>query len=153
MPTVSLKTDSNSLGRLFTGGGRVLRARCPDVRPAELYRDRFSRTLEIGKEFRFFASPCQQAPVDELGAGFPGLQPVPGGAAASGAAAGLRAGPVRPGGEPAARQPDGQTPPSASGAGRAAQNAVDVLRRLAAERAELPLEAVSATATRWTSCT
>jgi len=140
MPTVSLETDSNSLAGLFRAVAAcyVLGA---DVRPAELYRDRFSRTLEIGKEFRFFASPCEQAPVDELGAGFPGLQPVPGGAAA------LVRQPVsepapsaRVASPPAAEPEPGEAAPAPSG-----QSALDVLRRLAAERAELPLEAVSAT--------
>ncbi len=135
VPTVSLETDSNSLAGLFRAVAAcyVLGA---DIRPTELHRDRFTRTLEIGKEFRFFASPCEQAPVDELGASLPALHPTPVPAAGE------------PSRSPGAASPSvaepapGEPAPAPAGS---PQSALDVLRRLAAERAELPLEAVSAT--------
>ncbi|HST47052.1 type I polyketide synthase, partial [Jatrophihabitans sp.] len=139
VPTVSLETDSNSLAGLFRAVAAcyVLGA---DIRPAELHRDRFTRSLEIGKEFKFFASPCEQAPVDELGAGLPALRPAPAGQVAKPAAEPVRRAEVA---SPPATEPEpGEAAPAASGT---PQSALDVLRRLAAERAELPLEAVSAT--------
>ncbi|HST49792.1 SDR family NAD(P)-dependent oxidoreductase [Jatrophihabitans sp.] len=143
MPTVSLETDSNSLAGLFRAVAAcyVLGA---DIRHAELHRDRFTRTLEIGKQFRFFVNPCELAPTDDLGAGLP--------AGSAAAPAGMPAPriavqpvqPVQPtvSESPAAGAESSEPAPVPSGP---PQSALDVLRRLAAERAELPLEAVSAT--------
>jgi enediyne polyketide synthase len=137
VPTISLETDSKSLAGLLRAVAACYVLGAP-IRHGELFRDRFVRTLEVGKQFRFFASPCEQAPIDELGTGLPTTQVAPSTVVP---AADLIPGPVQlPVSAGAGPQPDEGSPvPSGP-----AQSAVDVLRRLAAERAELPLEAVSA---------
>jgi enediyne polyketide synthase len=140
--TVSVETDSNSLAGLLRAVAACYVLGAP-VRHEELHRNRFTRTLEIGKQFRFFASPCEQAPVDEWGSGLAGTQ-VP--ATKAMPAAALGAAPAPAGSATEAAQQSGAEPaseavPAPSGP---PQTAMDVLRRLAAERAELPLEAVSA---------
>ncbi|MER6288535.1 type I polyketide synthase [Streptomyces sviceus] len=79
-----------------------------------LFRDRFTRPFPIDKELRFLASPCESAPENDLS--------------------------ILP--EPAVMPASGEVPETtAVGEGG---DTLDVLRRLAAERAELPLEAVNA---------
>jgi enediyne polyketide synthase len=82
------------------------------VRSDRLFADRFTRPFPLDKEFRFFASPCESVPADSF------VQELQGPAADTGGGSG------------------GHTPGQGSG------SSLDVLRRLAAERAELPLEAV-----------
>jgi enediyne polyketide synthase len=139
--TISLETDSNSLAGLLRAVAACYVLGAP-VRHEELYRHRFTRTLEPGKQFRFFASPCEQAPVDEAGPGLAGtaLPPIPAVPAAA-----LISAPADPGAPPS-QQHGGESAPGEAATAPAGppQCAVDVLRRLAAERAELPLEAVSA---------
>ncbi|MEU0213037.1 type I polyketide synthase [Streptomyces canus] len=79
-----------------------------------LFRDRFTRPFPIDKELRFLASPCESAPENDLS--------------------------ILP--EPDAMPASGEVPEAAA-AGEGGDT-LDVLRRLAAERAELPLEAVNA---------
>ncbi|MEO6503641.1 MAG: SDR family NAD(P)-dependent oxidoreductase [Jatrophihabitantaceae bacterium] len=155
--TISLETDSNSLAGLLRAVAACYVLGAP-VRHAELHRDRFTRTLEPGKQFQFFASPCEQAPVDELGMSGLSTTPaapvgaMPAAAPISAPAPAASGGtPSQPGGTPSQAggtpsQPGATPSPSATEPAPAGppQNAVDVLRRLAAERAELPLEAVSA---------
>ena len=122
---MSLETDSTSLAGLLHAVAAAYVLGAP-VRHEELFRDRFARPLPLDKEFRFFASPCERRrrragdcrPVAKRGAGC--------------------AGRCRAGREPA---PAGAGRPRPDAERR---DALDVLRRLAAERAELPLEAVSA---------
>lgn len=121
LPTVSVETDSPSLTGLFRAVAAAYVLGAP-VNHAALSEGRFTRELPLDKEFRFFASPCEQAPSDELGNRPPALRPTP---------VVAPAGPVA---EPVTTQVVADP----------ATNALDVLRRLAAERAELPLEAVSA---------
>ncbi len=143
VPTISLETDSNSLAGLFRAVGACYVLGAP-IRHAELHRNRFTRVLEPGKQFRFFASPCEQAPADGLG--------MPGGSVTSTAptttapAAALISAPAPAAPNAAPAPQPGHTVPGEADAAPAGppQSAVDVLRRLAAERAELPLEAVSA---------
>ncbi|HEX8078954.1 MAG TPA: type I polyketide synthase [Jatrophihabitans sp.] len=142
--TISLETDSNSLAGLLRAVAACYVLGAP-VRHAELYRDRFTRILEPGKQFRFFASPCEQAPADELGmAGLSATLAAPASTTLPAAALSTAPAPVPPGGMPS--QPESPAAPGTTGQAPAGppQSAVDVLRRLAAERAELPLEAVSA---------
>ena len=144
VPTISLETDSNSLAGLLRAVAASYVLGAP-VRHEELHRNRFTRTLEPGKQFRFFVNPCEQAPVDELGSSLSGTQVLPARPAAPGLNAPAPA-PAAPSVQPApqhgAEPGPGDAVPAPSGP---PQSAVDVLRRLAAERAELPLEAVSAT--------
>ncbi|MEO3867447.1 SDR family NAD(P)-dependent oxidoreductase [Nonomuraea sp. B12E4] len=115
VPAVALDTDDESLAGLLKVVGAAYVAGVPLV-PEELFHGRLTKPLEIGARFGFFASPAEQAP--QVGVG----------------AAVRRAEPAQPRQAPAA---------AAAEAGDAAESGVDLLRRLAAERAELPLEMVS----------
>ena len=114
VPRVALETDGASLAGLLSAvaASYVLGA---EVAVGRLFADRFTRPLPLDKEFRFFASPCESAPVDV------------------------------PAADEAAR-PDNSLPGSfkneKEGNAGTAESTLDILRRLAAERAELPLEAV-----------
>ncbi|SDI18061.1 type I polyketide synthase [Nonomuraea jiangxiensis] len=118
VPAVALDTDDESLAGLLKVVGAAYVAGVPVV-PEELFHGRLTKPLEIGARFSFFASPAEQAP--QVGVG----------------AAVRRAEPARSADRPA----DGQA--AENGTAEAAENGVDLLRRLAAERAELPLEMVS----------
>jgi enediyne polyketide synthase len=116
VPAVALDTDSNSLAGMLAAVAAAYVLGAP-VQHDQLFWDRFTKPLPLDKEFRFFASPCERAPADIVVAG-----------AAVANAPGLpqetAAGPV---------QEQGTGP---------AERSLDILRRLAAQRAELPLEAV-----------
>jgi enediyne polyketide synthase len=119
VPAVALDTDSESIAGLLCAAGTAYVAGAP-VRHGALFSGRLTRPLEIGARFRFFASPCEQAPqltdgVADLAAGKAGS---PGGPAGSPAAAG-----------------QAPAPPATGGGGR---SNVELLTALAAERAELP---------------
>jgi enediyne polyketide synthase len=77
-----------------------------------LFAGRPVRPLRLGQEFSFFASPCEQAPDVRVAAAVRGT-----------------AAPARPAAEPAS-------------VGSPADPAVELLRRLAADRAELPVDMV-----------
>ncbi|WP_262403128.1 type I polyketide synthase [Actinomadura sp. CNU-125] len=113
VPGVALDTDDESIGSLLRVAAAAHVTGAPFDHGA-LFRGRLVRPLEVGAEFSFFASPCEQAPEVRLEVPDPApatvLVPEPRPA---------------PGVEPA----DGE-------------GTLDVLRRLAAERAELPAEAV-----------
>jgi len=71
VPAVALDTDSQSLGGLLGVVGAAFAAGVPVLRKV-LFQDRFTRPLEIGAQFSFFASPCEQAPqVQVTGTGGP----------------------------------------------------------------------------------
>lgn len=109
---VSLDTDDESLAGLLRVVGAAFVAGVPADHTA-LFHGRLIRPLSIGTEFQFFASPCEQAPpVVVRGTALP-VEPTP---VATGS----------PGAEP----------------GASSESTIDLLRRLAAERAELPLEVV-----------
>ncbi|WP_214410487.1 type I polyketide synthase [Sphaerisporangium fuscum] len=115
VPAVALDTDDESLTGLLRVAGAAYVAGVPVVHE-ELFHGRLVRPLEVGAEFSFFQNPTEKAPEVRIG----------GAAAASAVAA-----------APAATA-------EAPAAGGAAESSIDLLRRLAAERAELPLEMVSA---------
>ncbi len=112
VPAVSMETDSASLTGLLRTVAAAYVLGAP-VRHDVLFDGRFTRPLPLDKEFSFFASPCETAPQD-----------IPAAVAGSGAA--------RP-----RTQPGGAAEGSAAG-----QGVLQVLTRLAAERAELPADAV-----------
>ncbi len=118
VPVIALETDSESLAGLLSAvaGAYVLGA---PVRSSGLFADRFTRPLPLDKEFQFFASPCEMAPAD-----------VPAADAEAGQATeqALRSG----AGAGEAGQPSEGSP----------EDTLEILRRLAAERAELPLDTV-----------
>jgi len=140
VPTISLETDSRSLSGLLRSVAAAYVLGAP-VRHAELSRGRFTRPLELDKEFRFFANPCEQAPLDQLQA----CDAAPSAVLIAVPAVALvtDAPPVAPNVSSPATEAVTELGAVEAPSG-SPQNAVDVLRRLAAERAELPLEAVGA---------
>lgn len=120
VPAVSLEADSRSLGGLLRAVATAYVLGAP-VRHAELFRDRFTRPLPLDKQFRFFASPCESAPEGDFGA------------LTAAAAAGIAPGAAATAATVTEDVQDSDAP-----------GTLEVLLRLAAERAELPLEAVRA---------
>ncbi|MGW7596314.1 phosphopantetheine-binding protein, partial [Streptomyces rubiginosohelvolus] len=115
VPVVSLDADSTSLSGLLTAAAAAyaLGAR---LESAALFEGRFTRPLPLDKEFRFFASPAESTPdVD------------------------LRFADVHLDALTSPAQPEETTTGAAAGGG----DSLSVVLRLAAERAELPLEAVN----------
>lgn len=129
-PCVALDTDSASLTGLLSAVAAAYALGAP-VRHDMLFGDRFTRPLPLDKEFRFFASPCELAPAGDGTSHHEPSQHTPG-QRVDGAADGQRA--------------DGAADGAADGqpAGGQAEPSIDLLRRLMAERAELPIEAVGA---------
>jgi enediyne polyketide synthase len=121
IPAISLDTDSPSLSGLLNAVAAAFALGAP-VRAEALFEDRFARPLPLDKEFRFFASPVESAPQDSFV-----LDEVRAAAPTAPAA-------------PAAPAPAEQ----GSGSGAGAADSLSILVRLAADRAELPLEAVRA---------
>ncbi|MEU5921289.1 type I polyketide synthase [Streptomyces sp. NPDC047141] len=134
VPVVALNTDDESLRSLLQVAGAAFVAGAP-VALERLFQDRLIRPLEVGQEFSFFASPCEQAPRDVAPAD-KRPRPVPAAAPAPAAAAPVSAAPRAE----RTRQPE--EAPAARGSGDDAPAALDVLRTLVAERAELPAELV-----------
>ncbi|SCD97384.1 enediyne polyketide synthase [Streptomyces sp. DvalAA-14] len=132
VPVISMDTDSDSL----TGTLQVLAgayALGAAVSTEALFADRFTRPLPLDKVFQFLASPTESAPDGDFTAIPATAATVTAGATATAPARGGRA----------AEQPAGQAAGAAS-AGQPGESTLDILLRLAAERAELPLEAVRA---------
>jgi len=116
VPAVALDTDDESLTGLLRVVGAAYVRGVSSV-DAALFHGRLIRPLQLGTEFRFFANPCEQAP------------PLP-----IERAAGTR--PARP-----VQQPPAGPSPAVDGA--PAESSAELLRRLAAERAELPPDLVN----------
>src|SRR6266571_4104755 len=116
VPVISLDTDGASLAGLLSAAAAAYVLGAP-VRGDALFADRFTRPLPLDKEFRFFASPCESVPAD------PVVQEIL-------AEQEAEAGTGHPG--PFGQKNDGET----------SRDSLETLRRLAAERAELPLETV-----------
>jgi enediyne polyketide synthase len=117
VPVIPLDTDGASLVGILsvTGAAYVLGA---PVRTDALFADRFTRPLPLDKEFRFFASPCESAPTDLV--------------IADSATTGAQA-------ADSGTEHNGQF---YSNDGDQPRDSLQILLRLAAERAELPLETV-----------
>ncbi|MEU2073859.1 type I polyketide synthase [Streptomyces sp. NPDC013489] len=129
VPVVALNTDDESLRSLLQVAGAAFVAGAP-VALERLFQDRLIRPLEVGQEFSFFASPCEQAPLD-----VPQVErrPRPVRAAA----------PVPEPATPRAEQTQtAETNTAVTADGEDGPDALDVLRTLVAERAELPAELV-----------
>lgn len=118
IPVVALNTDGPSLSGVLSGAAAayVLGA---SVQHNRLFADRFTRSLPLDKKFRFFASPCESVPADSVAADL---------------AASV--------GQDAAPGTDHHGSFGGSDSGEAPRSSLEILRRLAAERAELPLETV-----------
>ncbi|MCW2877846.1 MAG: Polyketide synthase -like protein [Sphaerisporangium sp.] len=116
VPAVALDTDDESLTGLLRVAGAAYVTGVPIVHE-ELFHGRLVRPLEVGTEFSFFQSPVEKAPQVQIS-----------GTVRRAEAPVKAAAPVATG-----SQPDGDV----------TESSIDLLRRLAAERAELPLEMVS----------
>jgi enediyne polyketide synthase len=125
VPAVSVESDSMSLAGLFHAVAMAYVLGAP-VKHDELFRDRYVKSLPLDKEFVFLASPAEAAPEGDFAV-------VKAAMASAGAQASA---------EQSAQAGEDTSADAASGAGSA--DALTVLLRLAAERAELPPEAVSA---------
>ncbi|WP_069170204.1 type I polyketide synthase [Streptomyces griseus] len=122
VPAVALNTDDESLRALLQVVGTAYVLGAPVIHE-RLFNDRLTRPLEIGTEFSFLASPCEQAPDITL--------PAPRGPR-SGHDHDHGHGHGHGHGDDATAQAGGQAP----------QSALGVLRTLVAGRAELPPELV-----------
>jgi enediyne polyketide synthase len=125
VPVIPLDTDGASLAGVLSAAAAayVLGA---SVRTDVLFADRFTRPLPLDKEFRFFASPCESAPADSAPA-----DSVPADSVTGARPAGLQADSGTTNHGPFGEN-DGEQP----------RDSLHILRRLAAERAELPIDAV-----------
>ncbi|WP_425247269.1 type I polyketide synthase [Streptomyces sp. NEAU-NA10] len=145
VPAVALDTDDESVRGILQVAGAAFVAGAP-LALERLFRDRLIRPLTVGQEFSFFASPCEQAPRATAPAA-PAPRPA--------APAGHVAAPVRnslsvP--APAVTVADERSAPLEEGSSAAAEQtapteedrepALEVLRALVAQRAELPAELV-----------
>ncbi|MEV8513847.1 type I polyketide synthase [Dactylosporangium sp. NPDC051484] len=120
VPAVALDTDSESLAGLLTVVGAAFVVGAAPV-SASLFHGRLVRPLEVGAEFSFFTSPCEDAPeLDPAVARASGATTAPSGTIEDGT---------------------GSSASTEASAG-AAESAEELMRRLTAERAELPLELV-----------
>ncbi|MGW4272020.1 type I polyketide synthase [Streptomyces seoulensis] len=133
VPAVALNTDDQSLRSLLGVVGAAFVAGAP-VALERLFEDRLIRPLEIGQEFSFFASPCEQAPREDAPAR---RRP----RAAATAARPPRQERTAPVAAPAAAPAADEAPTTGERAEDRA-DALEVLRTLVAERAELPAELV-----------
>ncbi|HET9138962.1 type I polyketide synthase [Actinophytocola sp.] len=116
-PVLSVDTDSPSLSSLLSVVGAAFALGAP-VDTAALFAGRVLRPLPLDGSFTFLSSPCEAAPDLSVGLTVLGAE-APAAGAAEAAAAGAEAGEDGP-------------------------STLDLLRRLAAERVELPLETVTA---------
>jgi enediyne polyketide synthase len=115
-PVLSVDTDSQSLTSLLSivGAAYALGA---DVDAEALFADRVVRPLQLDGSFTFLASPCEAAPDLAVGMTVLGAEAAVDAAVAAG---------------------------EATATGEDGPSTLDLLRQLAAERVELPLETVTA---------
>jgi enediyne polyketide synthase len=127
VPALALDTDDESLASLLkvVGAAYVTGAAGVD---AALFHGRLVRPLNVGAKFSFFASPCEEAPPLQLARGSE-TPPEP---------------PVHPSSRPPNGAGPGEAAPTEPGGTPAAESSEQLLRRLAAQRAELPVELVRA---------
>jgi enediyne polyketide synthase len=144
VPAVALDTDDESLAGVLRVAGAAYAVGVPVIHEA-LFHGRLVRPLRVGAEFRFLASPCESAPqVLTSGGAGRSLGTAPGGPAAPptvATAAGTAAAAAATTAEPAEPVPGPAATPAAEAA-QSGESTLDLLRRLVAERAELPLEMV-----------
>jgi enediyne polyketide synthase len=117
-PVIPLETDGISLRGVLNAVAAAYVLGAP-VRHDELFRGRLTRPLPLGKKFRFLANPCESAPDWPTGERDVAVERVN-------------------------QVPDELQEPHGADDGPATRSSLEVLRGLAAERAELPLAAVGA---------
>lgn len=120
VPVIALDTDGATLSGVLSAAAAAHVLGAP-ARIDVLFADRFTRPLPLDKQFRFFASPCESAPADAA----------PADAVAAAPPAGLPADSGASSHGPFGGNEDGQP-----------RDSLQILQRLAAERAELPIDAV-----------
>ncbi len=113
VPVVALDAGGASLKGLLQAVGVAFALGAP-VQPAALFAGRFTRPFDLDRKLKFFANPCELAPV-------------------STGEVGRRAPAPREAGEESQRA---ESPPGA------AAQPVDLVRQMVAERAELPVAAI-----------
>ncbi|MCI0383198.1 type I polyketide synthase [Streptomyces sp. CNQ085] len=128
VPSVALDTDDESLRGLLGAVGAAYVVGAP-VAGERLFQDRLVRPLEVGQEFSFLANPCEQAPRVDL----PARQPVRAEDTTAAATDGTA--------EAAAATVTVTV--TAEHADTGGAPALEVLRGLVAERAELPADLVA----------
>ncbi|MFC7565009.1 SDR family NAD(P)-dependent oxidoreductase [Actinomadura namibiensis] len=116
VPALALDTDDESLVGLLQVVGAAYALGVP-VRPEALFHGRLVRPLEIGAEFRFFASPAEAAPPLRI----------------DGSTRSHRT-------PPAPEETGGATPDDGA---TSDEPGIELLRRLVAQRVELPTEMVT----------
>ncbi|BCB89687.1 polyketide synthase [Phytohabitans suffuscus] len=114
---VALDTDDESVAGVLRVVGAAFVVGAAEVDPV-LFHGRLLKPLEIGARQSFFANPCEAAPSISIEAA------------------------ARPAGPGPSTQAPADAPAPAVTAGDPAVPSLDLLRRLAAERAELPLDLV-----------
>ncbi|MFE1272526.1 SDR family NAD(P)-dependent oxidoreductase [Streptomyces sp. NPDC058758] len=137
VPAVALNTDDESLRSLLQVAGAAYVAGAP-VDLERLFQDRLIRPLEVGQEFSFLANPCEQAPRD-----LPRTdqaQRVEQAARAKAKATATAA--VKASPKTAAAQDTAAAAEPAEEGPASGVDALEVLRALVAERAELPADLV-----------
>ena len=136
VPAVALDTDDESLAGLLRVVGAAYAVGVPVFHEA-LFHGRLIRPLQVGAEFRFFASPCEAAPQVQTSGGA-------GRSVGTSATSASPATPATAAGQPAADGTGAGTAAPATGASDApaGESTLDLLRRLVAERAELPVDMV-----------
>jgi enediyne polyketide synthase len=112
VPAVSMETDADSLSGLLRTVAAAYALGAP-IRHRALFDGRYTRPFPLKKEFRFFASPCESAPEGDF-------------VLENAVVGALTTVPT--------------TIPAVASDGP--RDTLEVLRRLAAQRAELPIEAV-----------
>lgn len=115
VPVLAVDTDSQSLSSLLSVLGAAF-ALGAALDSEALFADRVLRPLPVDGEFNFLSSPCEAAPDLSIGISQPGDE----------------------------ASTEGSSEGSAITAGEDGPSTLDLLRRLAAERVELPLETVTA---------
>ncbi|MGW0752385.1 type I polyketide synthase [Streptomyces sp. NPDC002587] len=146
IPALSLNTDDESLRPLLQVAGAAFVAGAP-VALDRLFQDRLIKPLEVGQEFSFLTSPCEQAPKN-VRPEPRGPKPAAATAAESGRAAraekAAKAAKAAKAIKAAKAAEVAQEPVAAEAAAPSADAdaALEVLRDLVAERAELPADLV-----------
>ncbi|SBT46754.1 polyketide synthase family protein [Micromonospora narathiwatensis] len=117
VPAVSLDTDDESIASLLRVVAMAYTRGAAEI-PEALFEDRLARPIDLAAPPAVLANPCEAAPVADVAGG-------------QGAAVAVADGPAWP-----------ADPAPADTGGEPGEEAVDLLRRMAASRAELPLEMV-----------
>ncbi|MFI5621325.1 type I polyketide synthase [Streptomyces sp. NPDC051567] len=141
VPAVSLNTDDESLRPLLQVAGAAFVVGAP-LALDRLFQDRLIKPLEVGQEFSFLASPCEQAPQHTRPAGYlerpvTSTAPAPPTAQSAKAANAIKAAQAARSAKAAQEQATRAPAPAGDAAA-----ALEVLRGLVAERAELPADLV-----------